>query len=70
MGALSWLTLRSLIGTFDSGGSVVRLLLAMMLMAIGGAVYLALARLLNMEEARQIWSTVRALLPGGNRGPQ
>jgi hypothetical protein len=33
------------------------------------AIYLLLARLLNMGEARQIWSTVRELLPSGNRGP-
>ena len=70
MGALSWLALRLLIGTFDSGGSAIRLLLTIVLMAIGGAIYLVLARLLNMGEARQIWSTARALLPGGNRGPQ
>lgn len=68
MGVLSWLSLHFLIGTFESGGSVVRLLLTLMLMAISGAVYLLLARLLNVGEARQIWSTVRALLPGGNRG--
>lgn len=68
MGMLSWLSLRLLMGTFDAGGSVVRLLLTLMLMAISGAVYLLLARLLNMGEARQIWSTARALLPSGNRG--
>jgi hypothetical protein len=55
-------------GTFEAGGSVVRLLLTLMLMAISGAIYLLLARLLNMGEARQIWSTVRTLLPSGNRG--
>lgn len=70
MGVLSWLSLRSLIGTFDSGGSVLRLMLTMILMALGGAMYLLLAKLLNMGEARQIWSAVRAFLPGGNRGPQ
>lgn len=68
MGALSWLSLRFLIGTFDANGSAVRLLLTIVLMAISGAIYLLLARLLNMGEARQIWSTARALLPGGNRG--
>ena len=68
MGVLSWLSLRLLIGTFESGGSVVRLLLTLMLMTSSGAVYLLLARLLNMGEAGQIWSTVRTLLPSGNRG--
>jgi len=70
MGVLSWLSLRFLTGTFEAGGSAVRLLLTLMLMAIGGAIYLSLARLLNMGEARQIWSTVRTLLPSGNRGEQ
>lgn len=68
MGSLSWLSLRMLIRTFEAGGNMVRLLLTMLLMAISGAIYLALARLLNMDEARKVWSTVRALLPGGNRG--
>jgi peptidoglycan biosynthesis protein MviN/MurJ (putative lipid II flippase) len=69
MGVLSWLSLRLLIGTFDAGGSVVRSLLTIVLMAISAAIYLLLARLLNLGEARQIWSTVRALLPNGNRSP-
>jgi putative peptidoglycan lipid II flippase len=68
MGVLSWLSLRLVIGTFEAGGSVVRLLLTLMLMVISGAIYLLLACLLNMGEARQIWTTVRALLPSGNRG--
>jgi putative peptidoglycan lipid II flippase len=69
MGVLSWLSLRFLIGTFDAGGSAVRFLLTIVLMAISAAIYLLLARLLNLGEARQIWSTVRTLLPSGNRGP-
>jgi putative peptidoglycan lipid II flippase len=64
MGAIRWFSLRLLIGTFAAGGSVVRLLLTMLLMATSGAIYLLLARLLNMGEARQIWTTMRALLPG------
>jgi putative peptidoglycan lipid II flippase len=70
MGVLSWLSLRLLIGIFDLSGSAFRLMLTMMLMAIGGATYLLLARLLNIGEARQIWSAARAVLPSGNRGPQ
>jgi putative peptidoglycan lipid II flippase len=70
MGAVSWLSLRLLVGTFDAAGSLVRFLLTIMLMAISAVTYLLLARLLNMSEARQIWSTVRALLPVGNRSPQ
>ena len=68
MGVLSWLSLRFLMGTFAAGGSVVRLFLTLMLMTISGSIYLLLARLFNMGEARQIWSTVRTLLPSGNRG--
>jgi putative peptidoglycan lipid II flippase len=68
MGVLSWLSLRLVMETFEAGGSVVRLLLTLMLMAISAAIYLLLARLLNMGEARQIWSTARTLLPSGNRG--
>jgi putative peptidoglycan lipid II flippase len=70
MGGVSWLSLRFLVGTFNGGGSLVRFLLTIVLMAISGATYVLLARLLNMGEARQIWSTVRTLLPAGNRGPQ
>lgn len=63
MGVFSWLSLRVLIGIFNSGGNVVRLLLTMMLMAMSAAIYLLLARLLKLGEARQMWSTARALLP-------
>lgn len=64
MGAISWLSLRLLTGTFDSGGIVVRLVLTMALMVISGAFYLLLAQLLKLDEARQIWTTVRGWLPG------
>jgi putative peptidoglycan lipid II flippase len=67
MGVLSWLSLRLLMGTFDSSGSVVRLMLTMALMAISGAIYLLLTQLLKLDEARQIWTTLRAVLPDGNR---
>ncbi|HEX3153863.1 MAG TPA: murein biosynthesis integral membrane protein MurJ [Candidatus Angelobacter sp.] len=70
MGAVSWLALRFLVGTFDAAGSLLRFLLTTVLMAISAATYLFLARLLNMSEARQIWSTVRTLLPSGNRSLQ
>jgi putative peptidoglycan lipid II flippase len=68
MGIISWFTLHLLSGLFDAGGTMVRLMVALMLIAISGAVYLFLARLLKLGEARQIWATVRELLPGGNRG--
>jgi hypothetical protein len=68
MGVMSWLSLRLLSKSFDAGGTTVRLVVALMLMAISGVVYLLLARLLRLGEARQIWTTVRELIPGGNRG--
>jgi putative peptidoglycan lipid II flippase len=64
MGAISWLSLRLLTGTFDSGGIVVRLMLTMSLMAIGAAFYLLFAQLLKLGEARQIWTTLLGWLPG------
>jgi putative peptidoglycan lipid II flippase len=70
MGVISWLSLHLLNGSFDSGGTIVRLAVTTTLMAISAATYLVLARLLKLGEARQIWITVRDLLPGGNRGPQ
>jgi hypothetical protein len=38
--------------------------LVMALMALSGAFYIILAQLLRLGEARQIWTTMRALLPG------
>jgi putative peptidoglycan lipid II flippase len=69
MGVLSWLSLRLLSGAFNSGGTMVRLMVFITLMAISGAIYLFLARLLKLGEAQHIWTTIRDLLPG-NRGPQ
>jgi putative peptidoglycan lipid II flippase len=69
MGVMSWLGLHLLNGPFNSGGTMVRFMVAIMLMAISGATYLFLARLLKLGEARQIWTTVLGILPG-NRGPQ
>ncbi|HEV7521246.1 MAG TPA: lipid II flippase MurJ, partial [Candidatus Angelobacter sp.] len=69
MGVMSWLSLHLLSGSFDSGGTVVRLMVVVVLIAISGAIYLFLARLLKLGEARQIWTTVRDLLPG-NHGPR
>jgi len=67
MGAMSWLSLQLFRGQFDSGGTMLRLVVAVTLIVTSGAIYLLLARLLNLSEARQIWTTVRDLLPG-NRG--
>ena len=68
MGVVSWVSLRVVSRSFDAGGTMVRLTVTLLLMAISGVVYLFLARLLRLGEARQIWTTIRELLPGGNRG--
>jgi putative peptidoglycan lipid II flippase len=70
MGVVSWLALQLVRGLFDSGGTVVRLMLVVTLMATSGAIYLLLAQLMKLGQARQIWTTVMELLPGGDRGPQ
>jgi putative peptidoglycan lipid II flippase len=67
MGAISWLALQLVRGWFDSGGTLVRLVLTGILIAVGGAIYLVLARLLKLDEFRQVWRTAMDLIPGGNR---
>jgi putative peptidoglycan lipid II flippase len=69
MGAISWLALQMVRGWFDSGGTLVRLMLTGILIAVGGAIYLVLARLLKLDEFRQVWRTAMDLIPGGNRSP-
>jgi hypothetical protein len=54
-------------GRFDSGGTLLRLMLTGVLIAVGGAIYLFLARLLKLDEFRQVWRTAMDLIPGGNR---
>ena len=67
MGAVSWWGLQMVSGRFDSSGTLVRLLLTGVLIAASGAIYLALARLLKLDEFRQVWRTAMDLIPGGNR---
>jgi peptidoglycan biosynthesis protein MviN/MurJ (putative lipid II flippase) len=67
MGAISWLALQMVRGGFDSGGTLVRLVLTGILIAVGGAIYLVLARLFKLDEFRQVWRTAMDLIPGGNR---
>lgn len=67
MGAMSWLGLQMVRGWFDSGGTLIRLILTGVLIAVSGAIYLALARLLKLDEFRQVWRTAMDLIPGGNR---
>jgi putative peptidoglycan lipid II flippase len=67
MGGMSWLGLRMVRSGFDSGGTLIRLMLTAFLISFGGAIYLALARLLKLDEFHQLWRTAMDLIPGGNR---
>ena len=69
MGVISWLGLHLLNGPFNSGGTMVRLMVAITLMAVSAATYLLLARLLKLGQSRQIWTTILDIMPG-NRGPE
>jgi hypothetical protein len=64
MGAISWFSLRLLMETFNYGGTAIRMAMVMALMALNDAFYIILAQLLRLGEARRIWTTMRALLPG------
>jgi putative peptidoglycan lipid II flippase len=70
MGLMSWLGLLLVRGWFDSGNALVRLLIVCILLAFSGAIYLGLARLMKLSEARQIWTAVFDLLPGGDRSQE
>jgi hypothetical protein len=70
MGVMSWLASHLVHGSFDSGGTIIRLTVAGVLLVSSGAIYLILARLLKLSEAWQIWRTAIDLLPGGDRGLQ
>jgi hypothetical protein len=67
MGAISWFALQTARGWFDSGDTLVRLMLTGVLIAVSGAIYLVLARLFKLDEFRQVWRTAMDLIPGGNR---
>jgi putative peptidoglycan lipid II flippase len=67
MGLMGWLALQMVRDRFDSGGTVVRFTLTGVLIAFSGAIYLALARLMKLDEFRQVWRTAMDMIPGGNR---
>jgi putative peptidoglycan lipid II flippase len=64
MGAVNWMGLRLLQSAFDSGNTALRLGVICLLLIVSGAVYLTLARLLRLAEARQIWTTALDLIRG------
>jgi putative peptidoglycan lipid II flippase len=67
MGVVSWLALRGMHGWFDYGGTLIRLMVTGLLLSVSGAIYLSLAQMMKLGQARQIWTTVREMLPGWNR---
>ena len=52
---------------FDAGGAPVRVGVMVVVLAVSGATYLALARLLRVAEAQQVMTTALGFLPGQRR---
>jgi putative peptidoglycan lipid II flippase len=69
MGFTNWLSWRFLGPLFDAAGTLGRLTVICLVLALSTTVFLAFAMLLRLGEARQIMSTVSDLVPGrGRRG--
>jgi peptidoglycan biosynthesis protein MviN/MurJ (putative lipid II flippase) len=64
MTLVSWSSLHLLQSWFDSGHTLVRLALLVIVLSISLGVFLGVARLFKLSQANQIVSTVRDLLPG------
>jgi putative peptidoglycan lipid II flippase len=65
MGLTAWLAWRMLQSLFSSGGTLPRLGVIFVELAISAAAYLGAAILFRLDEARQIIHTVLDLVPGG-----
>lgn len=63
MGGVSWLASRLTRTWFDSGGTAVRLIVMVFLLLISGAIFLGLAQTMKLRQARQIWTSIREMLP-------
>jgi peptidoglycan biosynthesis protein MviN/MurJ (putative lipid II flippase) len=69
MGAVSWGSMRLFQPVFETGSTLLRLVLVCTGLALSAGTFLTAARLLRLSQARQILSTAREMLPGaGNRG--
>jgi putative peptidoglycan lipid II flippase len=66
MGLVNWFSLHLLQPWFDSGHTLVRLAVLVIVLALGAGTFLLMARLFRLSQARQIMSTVRELIPGRN----
>lgn len=64
MGLVSWLSLRMIQPYFSAGGTVLRMAVVGGELALSAAVFFSMARLFRLEQAQQIVSTVKGLLPG------
>jgi putative peptidoglycan lipid II flippase len=64
MGTVSWASLRLLQSAFDSGNTLLRLGIVLVLLALSGAAFLGIALLLKIGEAKQIVNTVRGWFGG------
>jgi putative peptidoglycan lipid II flippase len=64
MGAVSWSAFHVLEPTFDAGGAPVRFGVIVVVLAVSGATYMALARLFQLEEGQRVMTTALGFLPG------
>ena len=69
MGIVSWTSFHFLRPFFDSGATLLRLGIIVVVLAVSAATYLAFARLFKVGEARQVMSTILGLVPGLSSGP-
>jgi len=71
MGLTSWLIWHFLQPLFESAGTLLRLAVIILAIGLSAGVFLGLAVLLRLGEARQIITTVLDLVPGrGRRGEE
>jgi putative peptidoglycan lipid II flippase len=64
MAAVSWMSFHLLQSAFDSGKTPIRLGIVCAVLAVSAPVFLGVARLLKLDEATHIVSTVWQLVPG------
>jgi putative peptidoglycan lipid II flippase len=67
--AMNWMSLLFLKSWFDSGKTPLRLAIMCTLAAVCGSVFLGMARLLKIDEASRVLTTVWQLLPGRANSP-
>jgi putative peptidoglycan lipid II flippase len=63
MGAVSWLSLHVVQSAFDSGGTLMRMVVVGVVLLLSGATFLGVARLLKLREAMHILEILLHLVP-------